>query len=360
LRSMRQGTCVDCGLTSSIKSFYSFNGKTYCEPCVWKAAKQARDRGEPAEYISLTDNSVCARCGIYSGETADHPLVGGLALCGGCSSTVTNWPYPAWLKASLAALLILLVIALVHGRKYFHAGRTMYVGERLVEQNKFEQAVPYLQETLKIAPGSDKAVLLLAKAALKTGNIQTAATALQGHNEGRFESGKDPAFLEVKALWDRALAAMQKAEKAAQLEQEDGHAAEAARLMHEAADSYPEAPRLAMAAEAFDAGVAFERKDYDSLLALARRFAQEHPGPEATAAVASALACKYAATGTVEYKTESEEMLRTAERQVQGDAEGMQYLREYAERIRHRLSSREIISKQEYDRRFRNREQPKN
>ena len=236
----------------------------------------------------------------------------------------------------------------------------MYIGERLVEEDKFEQAVPYLQETLKIAPGSDKAVLLLAKAALKSGNVQVAATALQGHSGGKFENGKDPAFVEVRALWERALSAMGKAEQASKLAKQEGHAAEAARLMHEAASSYPEALGLAAAAELYDGGAAFERKDYDSLLALARRFAKEHPGPQATAMVASALACKYAATGNSEYRTESEETLRSAERQVQGDPPAMEYFQEYAERIRHRLNSREIINKQEYDRRFRHREEQKN
>jgi hypothetical protein len=107
---MRQGTCCECGLTTSIRSFYSFNGKTYCEPCVWKASREAKERGEPSDYISLTDNSICARCGAYSGDTADHPIVGKLPLCPNCAPQVSNWPYPMWLKAALAGLLLLLTL----------------------------------------------------------------------------------------------------------------------------------------------------------------------------------------------------------------------------------------------------------
>jgi hypothetical protein len=42
-----------------------------------------------------------------------------------------------------------------------------------------------------------------AKAALLTGDVETADKALQGHNDGNFEDGNDSQFLEVKALEDR-------------------------------------------------------------------------------------------------------------------------------------------------------------
>ena len=178
---MRQATCQTCGVTTSVNSFYSFQGKTYCEPCVWKASKDAAANGQPAEYVSLTDNSVCARCGAYSGDTKDHPVVGKLALCETCRPQVTNWPYPQWLKASLAVVLALLVIALATGRKYFSAGRNLYIGERLVDESQYAKALPYLEQTLKVAPRSDKAVLLAAKAALKIGDINEANDAIRGH-----------------------------------------------------------------------------------------------------------------------------------------------------------------------------------
>jgi hypothetical protein len=90
--AMRQGTCCKCGLNAQIRSFYAFNGKAYCEPCVWKVSSEAKDRGEPSEYISLSDNSICARCGVYSGDTVDHTIVGDISLCPSCSGRVTNWP----------------------------------------------------------------------------------------------------------------------------------------------------------------------------------------------------------------------------------------------------------------------------
>ena len=350
---MRQATCCQCGLTTTIRSFYNMKGKTYCEPCVWKASREAKEAGQPAAYVALQDNSICSRCGAYSGDSSDHPIVGKIPLCLNCAPQVSNWPYPSWLKISLALLLLLLVVALLHGRRYFHAGRTMYVGERLVEKHDYEKALPYLQETLRIAPESDKAVLLTAKAALSIGDVDAADKAIQGHNAGHFEDANKPEFQEVKEMWGRANSAFGKAEAAAKLETQDGKAAEAARLMHEAASLYPEARGLAAAADTADEGAAFEAKDYDQFLAIAQKQWQKYPGSGTAAAVASAFACKYAVTGDAQYRQESEQMLDTSRQKVGTDPEQQKWFQEYAERIRHRLDSRQIITKTEYDRRFR-------
>jgi len=350
---MRQATCCQCGLTTTVRSFYTMNGRTYCEPCVWKAAKEAKEAGQPAEYVALEDNSVCRRCGAYSGDTADHPIVGKLALCPNCAPQVSDWPYPLWLKASLAALLVLLIVALIHGRRYFHAGRTMYIGERLVDERHYQQALPYLQETLKIAPESDKAVLLTAKAALAIGDLEGADKAIQGHNGGHFQDADNQDFKEVKQTWDRATRAFDKADQAMKLEQQDGHAAEAAQLMHDAAALYPEAHGLAVMAESFDEGTAFEAKDYDKFLAITEKQWQRQPSSGTAAAVASALACKFATTGDPKYRQQSEEMLETSRQKIGSDPDAQKNFQEYAERIRYRLDSRQIISKAEYDRKFR-------
>ena len=350
---MRQATCHDCGLTTTIGSFYSFQGKTYCEPCVWKASKEAAEKGQPSEYTSLTDNSICARCGSYSGDSKDHAVIGKLPLCGTCAPQVISWPYPQWLKASLAVVLALLLIALSTGRKYFKAGKSLYIGERLVDEKQYAKALPYLEETLKIAPRSDKAVFLAAKAALKIGDIATADKAIQGHNGGYFEDANDSDYLEVKALWDRAIGAAEKANKATELAKQGGHDVEAAKLMHDAASAYPEAEGLSEAATQLDAGAAFERKDYDAFLELEQKQWKQYPESGTAAAVASAFACKYAVTGNADFRKQAEDMLKQAEERAKADPKQMENFREYEERIRYRLQSREIIDKPEYDRWFR-------
>jgi hypothetical protein len=350
---MARGSCFNCGLTASLRSFYSLNGKTYCEPCVRKAASDASETGAPSNYISLTDNSRCARCKTDSPDASDYPLVGKMPFCPKCAPLVTDWPYPEWLKKSLVGLLILLAVAVVHGDKYFRAGRAMYIGERLVNEQQFAAALPYLQETLGVAPNSDKAALLTAKAALEIGNIGVAAKAFQGHNHGRFEDENAQDFVEANALWNRAMKASDKADKAGKLEEQDGHAAEAAQLMHEAAALYPQASYLANAAEEYDAGAAYERKDYDAFLSIATKLWKESPDAYMAGQVSSALACKYAVTGEEAYRKQSIEMLEKARQLAQGNPDAAKGFDEYAERIRYRLDSRKIMSKQEYDRKFR-------
>lgn len=349
---MRQETCCQCGVTAPRRSFYSFSGQTYCEPCVWKASKEAKERGFPSEYVSLKDHSVCARCGADNG-TSDFPLHGNLALCPPCSSLVTERPYPAWLKGSLAFLLILLAVALVNGKKYFRAGHDMYRGERFVRQGRYAEALPYLQQTVALAPNSDQAVLLLSRAALMTGHIEVAQKALQGHNEGHFEDANNPEFQEVNALWNRAVKAMNEADEAAKLAAQDGKSAEAAKLMHDAATTYPQLPVLAFEAELLDEGAAFERQDYDAFLGIAQKQWSESPGPETAGAVASAFACKYAATGELAYRQKAEEMLEKARQLSAGDSAQQKRFTEYAERIQYRLKTREIITTTEFNRRFR-------
>jgi len=337
-------------MSASIRSFYLLNGKMYCEPCVWKASRDAQAKGEPAEYVSLTDDSVCVRCGASS-DTTDFQSVGNQPLCAPCSQLIQDWPYPTWLKAGLALVLILLVVALYNGRKYFHAGRSLYVGERLVDEGRYQQALPYLEETVRVAPESDKAVLLAGRAALLTGRVDIADQVLHGHSGGKFED-PDEAFRTVEVLWDKANRAFAKAEEASKLEQQGGHDADAARLMHEAAALYPQATNLAIAAEMYDEGAAFERKDYDTFLSIAQRQWKLFPGPETAGVVASALACKFAVTGDEQYKKQSEERLLEAERGSQ-QPEQKKRFEEYAERIRYRLASRVIIDKPEYDKKFR-------
>jgi hypothetical protein len=100
-------------------------------------------------------------------------------------------------------------------------------------------------------------------------------------------------------------------------------------------------------------GDAFNRKDYDAFLAKAKEFEAQHPDePGAVAQVASALACKYAVTGQESYKTQALEVLDKAKKLAVED-EDKERFKEYEERILHRVKTRKVISKKEYDRRFR-------
>src|SRR5260370_36988732 len=193
---MSERTCSQCGQPFAVGSWFALNGTTYGEPCVQKASREAKERGLLFSYMPLINKSICARCNTYIGSSANAVQIGNLRFCAACGPLIKDWDYPQWLKMSLAALLLLLVVALAHGRKYFHAGPEMYIGDRLAAKGRYSEARPHLQETLRIAPGSDKAVLLAAKAALLTGDRDSADTALRGHHGGSFEDSHKPEFKE--------------------------------------------------------------------------------------------------------------------------------------------------------------------
>ena len=357
---MSEATCSTCGLTAPVRSLFDLNGQTYCQNCVRAASENARRSGQPSAYMPLINRSICARCNAFMGNDSTSVQIGSARFCSSCASQIKDWDYPAWLKMSLAAVLLLLVVALAHGRKYFRAGRAMYIGERLVERQKYADALPYLKETLAIAPNSDKASLLAAKAALMIGDVESADKALHQHDGGHYEDGQSAQFVEVNSLWDRANEALKKAGDAGKLASQDGKSAQAAKLMHEAAALYPQLPGLAFAAESLDGGAAFERGDFDSFLAISQNMWKEHNGADTAAQLASAFACKYAVSGVADFRGQAVEMLDKARQLAQGDAEALKSLEEYAPRIQYRLDSRKIITKQEYDRRFRSSKPPGN
>jgi tetratricopeptide (TPR) repeat protein len=356
---MRQTTCSRCKGSFPLVSTLTSNGQTYCETCAPTIAHEAKSTGIQATFTSNIDGSLCALCGTENPTGSDFPFRKKLPFCEKCGPLVERWPYPTWLKLSLAGLVLLLAASLIRGRTYFHAGSEMYRGEKLVKQRKYAEAVPHLKEAVRIAPASDKAVLLLATAALKIGDMQTAAKALQGHEEGHFENGQDADFLDLKALWERAIGASKMANEAGKLALEGGKDVEAAKLFREAAAEYPESKEMTEAVPFFDEGAAFERKDYDRFLSLAQEVFAKKADATNAATIASAWACKYAVSGNAQFKDEAEQFLLKAQQMAQSDAEEMKRLEEYLPRIRHRIDTREIITKQEYDKKFQSNEKEK-
>ncbi|HEV3206763.1 MAG TPA: hypothetical protein VGZ28_07395 [Terriglobales bacterium] len=239
---MRQGMCSECGLKGPLQIYFRQSDKVFCDACTTKLAEPGTGKFRGLEPPSAAiDPTICARCKADNGNS-EFPLTGKLPFCAECRKQFYERPYPQWLKLSLAFLLMLLVVALIHGRKYFHAGREMYVGEKLVEQAHYSEATAHLQQTVEIAPNSDKAVLLFAKASLLSGDPGAADKAMRAHNSGQFEV--TPEYQEVDRIFERAVSALKETQQAIDLAGQPGKEEEAARLMHHAAGSYSEMPTL--------------------------------------------------------------------------------------------------------------------
>lgn len=350
---MRQAPCKACGTPVALSSAFAVDGQIYCEKCADHLVADMPKEQRAGRVGRVIDPTICAVCSQDYGS-AELPTVGALPVCPMCREKVYNRPYPGWLKASLAGLVVLLFVALGYSGPYFRAGKALVIGERLVAARKFSQALPYLTEALKTAPQSEEAIELAAKAYLLTGDPKRGYDLLQTRQKYEIT----PLFNEVKGLLARVDQAFGKAE-AAQKAANEGKTAEGAKLMREAANMYPEAPQLQYAANSMEAGVAFEKQDYDTFLALAEKQYKSNPDVAITAAgLASALACKYAVTGDLEFRKSAEEYLEKSRQLAEKDPAQKEAYNEYAERIRYRLDTRVIIDKPEYDRRFRAGKQP--
>lgn len=350
---MREARCASCGNTDSQAPRYvlapmgSTQGKLLCEPCANKELQGApKNTFKVARYL---DPTVCSKCRTDYGSS-ELPLVGGAPFCSTCREALYSRTLPKWLNATMAGLLALLAVSLIHGAKFFRTEKSLILAERLIDKHQYAAAVPLLEGVLPSAPGCEKCILLLAKSEMLIGNPASAYKALQSHQNGRFE--KSRLASEVETISNRVAASYTKYKDAVDLENRHQWEA-AARKMREAANGYPEQKELAYAAESMEEGVPFEKKDYDGFLQLTEAHWTNGPQDYLRAgALASALACKYAVTGDPQFLTRSEEMLDKG-RALARTPDEIKRFTEYEERIRYRLKSREIIDTDVYNQRFR-------
>jgi hypothetical protein len=324
------------------------NGQPICLPCADTKAREAKAASHNLEFARIIDPTICGLCKTDYGSS-ELPVIGGTPACANCAKGLYERPYPGWLKLAMAGLLLLLAGSLWRGLPYFKAGRHLVLAQRAMDRSDYKTASAHFAEVLKVSPTEQKVLLLGAKANLMIGDVAEAQKFLK--QRGTYDSSD--VFTEVNGMWSRAAEAYDKAAQAQKLA-EAHQDEEAARLMHEASNEYPQSQDLASAALALDGGVAFDHKDYDGFLRLYQTSWEKNPEDAHLAGgVASALACKYAVTGDPSYRKQAEQILEKARELSQHSAEEKAQFEEYAERTRYRLESRVIIDKTEYDRRFR-------
>jgi tetratricopeptide (TPR) repeat protein len=253
-----------------------------------------------------------------------------------------------WIAGGVA-----LVAALLFVVRPLLASRELRTAERLIAAGQYGAAIDALDPVLARSPGSERAVLLKMKAEFLRGNWQGAGLLAQ-QNQGRTMKGELAG--EVTAISQRVQAALEKTAQAKEVYQR-GDMAKAQALMAEAANLYPESAEVQDQLASLQANVAFQSRDYAAFLALAEAGLARRPdSPVSVGTLASALSAQYAATGDPAYRTRALEALDRAKAMAERSPVARAYYEEYGDRVRHRLDTREIIDKAEYDRRFR---QPK-
>jgi tetratricopeptide (TPR) repeat protein len=256
----------------------------------------------PRPRIEDRPANACFRCGTDYGSVV-LPRIAGLPVCDGCARILRNRPFPGWIRIAFGALILLAVLAFVYNQRFFLAHVEMQRALRALKSGNVERAVALFDEAAERVP--------------------------------------DEPGLQALARYFRALMLVGQE-----------RSAEAIPLLKEALAINPNEPTLAAALLQAEAGLAYEQKDYDRFLEVEQTVAKKQPdNPIAALGVASAHACRYAATGDEAAKDLAERQIESASK-MKG-AEGPEFA-EYLDRIRYRLETREIISRNEYLRRFPN------
>ena len=279
-------------------------GRTLCAACL-EQMLAGQGKSATVEGISrLVDPTVCAHCAADNGA-AEWSQLAGLPTCDKCTNFFRNRPFPNWLKISAAVFLLVAVVAFVHNWRFF-IGYVEYLrGVRALQEERVDEGIALLDSAAKRIPEvPDLAVL--------PNLLNAQRLILEDKNE------------------------------------------EALQLLAQSRPHLPDELRPAFQNSEFCAqmGVAFNRGDYDSFLTAAKSFAEANPDKSAAiGSVASAYACKYAKSGDPTFRAQCLEQMQRARALADADSE---VFREFENRLEHRLETKEIITRQEFVKRFPN------
>jgi tetratricopeptide (TPR) repeat protein len=275
---------------------FTVQERTLCETCTNEFTQSHVEL--VTEVERQRDPTICANCGADNGETAHEELLQS-PVCPKCTAFYRNRPYPMWVNISFFGVLVLVVFSFVWNWRFLQGHFEINAAFAAMAQGQVDKAVAEMDSAAANVPES-----------AEVQELANFLTGLECLNENNYEK--------AEACFAKCL----------QLPEEYG------------------APDLHMHAAISNA---FDHKDYSRFLKLANEYAKKHPkDATAQAQVASALACLYATQGDEKLRRQAEDKLQEAKKL---DEAAIIEAR-YEERIRHRLDTREIISREEYLKRF--------
>jgi hypothetical protein len=279
--------------------------QSFCGPCLEKMLSAPGGGSVSTDGIQrMVDPTVCANCAADNGTDA-WSTIAALPVCGTCSDFFRNRPFPNWLKLSFVVFLAVAVAAFVYNWRYFKAYVEVIQGGHALERGDIAMGVILLDSAARRVPDVPELAV-----------FPNLFKAQQLVSEDRCEE---------------ALALLQESEPF---------------VPDEWSDPYRQTRIYA------EMGIAFDNQDYDTFLERAQAIAGEFPGEAVPlASVASAYACKYASTGDPAFREQSLQHLERA-RELTGQED--EHFPEYENRIQHRLHTREIITRDEFNQRFPN------
>lgn len=290
--------CSQCGKTLPMKETSKVDDRILCAQCYEKLT--STQETVASEFNYQIDPTVCGRCGFDNGSSP-LPALAGLPMCQQCTDYVRHRPFPAWIKVSFAGLILFVVLAAVWNMRFFLAWRDSKAAFMLMRQDMTQAA-----ERMKVA-------------------------------QSRVPESEDLQLLSV--FFDGIIYLQQNRSK------------EAFASFQKCKHRLPPGFGVDVLILRVSADVAFDTKDYDRFLVVAKELTVKRPNDNLSyAMLASAYACKYAVTNDIGFSEQAMAALNRAKAISRDDPS----FKEYEQRILHRLSTQEILSPEEFHAKFPN------
>ena len=303
---MRRSVCSSCGRDAPINDTIVVDEDVMCLECANEQLSQADpDTLESKQIVRQADPTICALCGTDHGDD-ELGMLAALPVCPACEQRCRHWKFPVWLKAASVTVLLLAGLCFAHNYRYLKAHIEVLQGNKLVDEGNMARGQQLIEQAARRVPD----------------------------------------FKPLAAMSDLY---------AGMLLLSEGKSAEALARLQACRWAYGNVEGFDLFLLSAEAGVAFDQKDYEQFLSLQRQMMGRAPEePIAVAGVASGLACMFAITGDDAYRQEAMEYLERADKMAAaGDAPVLiEAVADYRMRILHRLSTRQIISPDEFFRRF--------
>lgn len=297
---MKKATCTECKKETSLSETFTVQGIQLCKECAEKKIEGEQDISQD-EITKNIDMTVCANCERDNGETPYDTIVD-LPFCNACQQLLRNRPFPLWIKAALAGLIIVLVVAFIYNGRFLKAYSDLQKAFTAIQVNEFETASSLLNSVVDNVPEN---------------------TELKG-----------------MASYYAGIVALNKDETKKALEH----------FSSITPGLFPDTLLMQLKNKA-KIGIAFKEKDYDTFLSLAIEMRKSEPqDPILTSQVASAYACKYVQTGDQKFHDMTTAFLDTARQLCKDDTAFI----EYEDRILCRLETREMLNIEDFTKRYPN------
>jgi hypothetical protein len=278
-------------------------GGVVCRNCAESIFK--KEEIPANEVQQQIDPTICIGCGLDNGNT-ELAKLGQLPVCPTCESLFKNRPFPMWIKAALVGMVVLVISVLVWNSRFIFAYRELKCFGSSMDAGDIQQAAEYFVSASRRIPEDE---------------------GLQAYGD----------FYEGILLLNQ------------------NKSAEALKLLEGCRGRIDEESGLEDLILNARIGIAFGQGDYDEFLQLALQMSEKYNDSSGYVdQLASAYACKYVETQDEQYKDKSLVTLERANTLVIVNSAEEKAHTEYAQRILHRLHTREIINRDEFNKRYPN------